>query len=521
MRFSLKSVLFWSFFLIVLLLGVQFVMGLRESPLVWGEGGLSLSRELWGHIYALGGVLKDYIYWILGAYALLAALVIFLEEQNPDRAIIWLGALLLFPFIGLAAYVIFGPNVRSVGHRWRVHRTWRKPALRENAAAGTAAAAGLERLLAASCGAVPTFHNGVDVLLNGENTFRAIEKSLYNAQDYIHMEYFSIASDELGTRIKDLLLARSRAGVKVRVLYDAVGSWHMGRAFVQELREGGVEIQAFMPTAFARFRSSINHRDHRKILVIDGRQGFVGGLNIGDMYMGKDSKMGNWRDTHIMITGEAVPELNRVFLAHWGQCSGKYLDWRSFSYAPPAEMETTPVQIATSGPGRDFRAIADGYFHMIASARKRAWIATPYLVPGSSIFTALTVAAKSGVDVRVIIPSKADHTLVFWASQFNVDRLLQSGVRVYSYRDGFTHSKTAVTDGEVVSVGTANLDIRSLEVNYEVQAFIRSRKVAEEFERAFLDDLEKCDEETILKRRDRPLRKKIQAAIGRLWSALL
>ncbi len=521
MRFSLKSVLYWSFFLVVLLLGVQFVMGLRETPLVWGVDGLSLSRELWGHIYVLGGVLKSYIYWILGAYALLAALVIFLEEQNPDRAIIWLGVLLLFPFVGLAAYVIFGPNVHSVGHRWRVQKTWRKSLHSGSASGPSDAASGLERLLAAACGAVPTFRNGVDVLLNGENTFRAIEKSLYNAREYIHMEYFSIASDGLGTRIRDLLVARSRAGVKVRVLYDAVGSWHMGREFLRALRDGGVEVQAFMPTAFARFRSSINHRDHRKILVVDGREGFLGGLNVGDMYLGKDPEMGNWRDTHIMIAGEAVPELNRVFLAHWGQCTGKYMDWRNFSYASPAEMETTSVQIATSGPGRDFRAIADGYFHMIASARKRVWIATPYLVPGASIFTALTVAAKSGVDVRIIIPSKADHTLVFWASQFNADRLLQSGVRVFSYRDGFIHAKTAVTDGEVVSVGTANLDIRSLEVNYEVQAFIRSRKVAEEFERAFLDDLEKCDEETTVRRQSRPFRKKFQAAVGRLWSSLL
>jgi cardiolipin synthase len=521
-RVSLKTVLLWSFSLIFLLLAVQFLAELETSPIVWGEGGLSLSRELWRHIYALRNMLKRYIYWFLGFHALIAALVIFLEEQNPDRAIIWLGTLLLFPFVGLAAYVIVGPDVRGASHRWRVRRTSRRRSgARSSAAPEPVTSPSLEHLLTASCDALPTVHNGVEILLNGERTFRAIEKALYNATGYIHMEYFSVASDELGTRIKDLLIGRARSGVKVRVLYDAVGSWHVGRHFLKELREAGVEIHPFMPTAFARFRSSVNHRDHRKIVVADGRVGFVGGLNIGDMYMGKDPRMGNWRDTHIQITGEAVRELNRAFLSHWGQCTAKYMDYHRFSYVPAGEMEDTPLTIATSGPGKDFRAIADGYFHMIASAQKRIWITTPYLVPGTVISTALSVAAKSGVDVRIVIPSKADHTLVFWASQFNVDQLLRSGVRIFSYQDGFIHAKTAVMDGSIVSVGTTNLDLRSLEVNYEVQAFIRSRDVAEKFERAFLDDLEKCEEETLAKRHARPFRQKLQGAIGRLWSSLL
>jgi cardiolipin synthase len=518
----LKTILLWSLSLALLLLTAQFLAGLETSPIVWGDDGPSLSRELWRHIYALRNMFERYVYWILGGHALIAALVIFLEEQNPDRAIIWLGTLLLFPIVGLVAYVIVGPDVRGASHRWRVRRSRRRSgAPRSAAPPESAASPGLERLLEVSCGASPTTRNDVEILLNGEQTFRAIEKALYNATDYIHMEYFSIASDELGTKIKDLLIERARFGVKVRVLYDAVGSWNIGRDFLQELRGAGVEIHPFMPTTFVRFRSSVNHRDHRKIVVVDGRVGFVGGLNIGDMYMGKDPRMGNWRDTHIQISGEAVRELNRAFLSHWGQCTAKYMDYHRFSYAPAAEMEDTPLLIATSGPGNDFRAIADGYFHMIASARKRIWITTPYLVPGGVISAALSVAAKSGVDVRILIPSKPDHTLVFWASQFNVDQLLRSGVRIFSYQDGFIHAKTAVMDGAVVSVGTANLDLRSLEVNYEVQAFIRSEDVAEKFERAFLDDLKKCEEETLAKRYSRPFYRKLQGAIGRLWSSLL
>ena len=519
MRVSLKSVLYWSFFLVSLLLVVQFLSGLQAAPIVWGEEGLALSEELWGHIYKLWAALKRYIYWILAGYILIAAFVILLEEQNPDRAILWLAVLLLFPFIGLAAYVVFGPNAQSVRHRWRVHRISRR---KRSAGGGIhLESVGLERLLAASCNAVPTKRNDVEILLDGDATFGAIEKALYNAKRYIHMEYFSVASDGLGRRIKDVLLARAKEGVTVRFLYDSVGSWHIGRDYLDDLKKGGVEVQAFMPTAFARYRSGINHRDHRKIVVVDGEVGFLGGLNIGDMYMGLNPKMGHWRDTHMALRGEAVMHLNHAFLLHWGEGTGKYMDYRRFQYAPPADSAATPVQIATSGPGREFRAIADGYFYMIAQAKRRIWITTPYLVPGSAIANALTVAAKSGVDVKIIVPSKADHTLVFWATQFNIDQLLPYGIRIFSYKNGFIHSKTMVADGKTASIGTANLDVRSLEVNYEIQAFVDCTRTAEKMERIFLDDLEECEEETIAKRRKFPLYKKVQAGVGRLWSALL
>ena len=325
--------------------------------------------------------------------------------------------------------------------------------------------------------------------------------------------------------------------MEVRFLYDAVGSWHIGREYVGELRAAGVKVRAFMPVAFARFRSGLNHRDHRKIVVVDGGVGFVGGLNVGDMYLGGDPRMGRWRDTHLRLEGPAVRELERVFLELWGQCvggadkTGGKTDEAECGGPESGEnggedgkkdvVEGVPVQIASSGPGPAFRAIADGYFQMIASARRRVWITTPYLVPGEALSNALSIAARSGVDVRVIIPSKADHTLVFWASQFNVDTLLRNGVRVFSYKGGFVHAKTMVADSEVASVGTANLDVRSLEINYEVQAFMRSRELAAQLETAFLDDQELCEEESLSGRRSRPLIQKVQAAVGRLWSALL
>lgn len=537
MRISLRAVVGCALLLLAAFVCWRYLASLRESPVRWVEGGLTLSEEVWGQLRSLWDAVRRYVYWILGVYVVVAALTVFFEESNPDRANLWLFTLLLFPYVGLAAYLFFGPNVQSVPHRWRVFQSSRRRSKNGCGRAAPEAANGLERLLEVSSGAAPTRGNSVRLLLDGERTFSAIEEALASARRTIHMEYFSVAHDKLGTRIKNLLIDRVRAGVEVRFLYDAVGSWHIGREYVGELRAAGVEVRAFMPVAFARFRSGLNHRDHRKIVVVDGRIGFVGGLNVGDMYLGGDPRMGRWRDTHLRLEGPAVRELDRVFLELWGQCvggadkTGGKTDEAECGGPESGEndgedgrkdvVEGVPVQIASSGPGPAFRAIADGYFQMIASARRRVWITTPYLVPGEALSNALSIAARSGVDVRVVIPSKADHTLVFWASQFNVDTLLRNGVRVFSYKGGFVHAKTMVADSEVASVGTANLDVRSLEINYEVQAFMRSRELAAQLETAFLDDQELCEEESLSGRRGRPLVQKVQAAVGRLWSALL
>ncbi len=522
MRFSLKTVVCYSLVLIVIFLIWHYSSQLKTSMLVWGKGGLALSEEVLRQLRSLWDLVGKYINWIIGFYSLIAFLVVLMEEQNPDKANLWLFTLLLFPFVGLAAYMFFGPNAKSVPHRMRMQKLSKK-SLQSDKKDGLRKRVepGLERLLAVSCGSVPTFQNKVEVLLDGEETFNAIEAALKEACDYIHMEYFSVASDELGRRIGECLKERAGAGVKVRFMYDSVGSWSIGRDFVAELKEAGIEVQAFMPMAFARFRSGLNHRDHRKIIVIDGKIGFLGGLNIGDMYMGKDPKMGRWRDTHISIRGTAVYELNQIFLTMWERCSGvKPYELYCPSMPPPAGADT-PVQIAESGPGQNFRGIADAYFHMISNAKNRVWITTPYLVPGEALSQALCVAARSGVDVRIIIPSKADHRLVFWASQFNVDQLLRHGVRIFSYKDGFIHAKTMVVDTQIVSVGTTNLDMRSLEVNYEVQAFIQSSELAERFESDFLNDLGSCDEETVISRQGHSIIQKLQNSIGRLWTALL
>ncbi|MFC2594748.1 MAG: PLDc N-terminal domain-containing protein, partial [Fretibacterium sp.] len=229
MRISLRAVVGCTLLLLAAFVCWSYLASLRESPVRWVEGGLALSEEVWGQLRSLWDEVQRYVYWILGVYVVVAALTVFFEENNPDRANLWLFTLLLFPYVGLAAYLFFGPNVQSVPHRWRVFRSSRRRSKNGCVRAAPEAANGLERLLEVSSGAVPTHGNSVRILLDGEQTFSAIEEALASARRAIHLEYFSVAHDGLGTRIKDLLIDRARAGVEVRFLYDAVGSWHIGR----------------------------------------------------------------------------------------------------------------------------------------------------------------------------------------------------------------------------------------------------------------------------------------------------
>ena len=369
-----------------------------------------------------------------------------------------------------------------------------------------------------------TYDNNVKLLLNGVETFSAIKEALSNAKHRINLEYFIMSDDEIGRSIKEILSERSRAGVKVRVILDAIGSWHLGRKFISELRNSGVNVHVFMPLTLFNLRLSLTHRDHRKIITVDGHTGFLGGLNIGDVYLKQ------WRDTHLRIKGDAVAELDRIFFRMWDslnlkknktspeELNSKIIDISNLNKNNNSDV---PVRIAASGPGKEFRIIADEYIKIILNAKKRLWITTPYLVPDEKLLNAFYKAASKNVDVKIIIPFKANHILVSWASQYNIDRLLEHGIRIFVYQDRFIHAKTLIADELAASVGTTNLDMRSLEMNYEVQAFVYSSKLVKELENAFLNDLEHCSEENLNTRLNRTLIQKIQAKIGRFWSAVL
>ena len=351
-----------------------------------------------------------------------------------------------------------------------------------------------------------TLNNNIRLLLNGHETFSALKNALTHAERSINLEYFSFHDDETGSAIKDILTERAGRGVTVRMILDSAGSWRLGRKFKRELLDSGIKLQMFMPFTI--------HRDHRKIITVDGTTGFLGGFNIGDVYLRQ------WRDTHLKIEGDAVSELDRIFFGMWNEITKLNVNQKLFFQVYDSDSYV-PVRIIASGREKEFRAVADEYVRIITSAKKRIWITTPYFVPDKIFLNALHTAADNNVDVRIIIPSWSNHPLVSWASQSYIDSLLRHGIRIFTYTNRFIHAKTLIADSHVASVGTANLDSLSFKINYEVQAFAYSTRLVRELEDVFIQDLKYCTEETIENRRNRPFTSRIKAGIGRLLSSYL
>lgn len=513
---------------ILLALFVAFLAGFMPTIFEWCNRFFVLTEDgffVTGHFtHAVDSVfltLKDYAWHITIIYALFVAFVIFMEGQNPDRTILWMLALIFLPVFGVVLYLVIGPDFRSLRNR-RLFRPSKNYCFDDTPFPKDAEDQFLiGRMLHACSGAELLTRNRVEILINGGETFPAIEKALVAAENYIHMEFFIVRSDELGARVGTLLKEAAARGVKVRLLYDAVGSWSLKRSFVKDLEEAGIDCRSFMPVALPIFRRKMNFRNHRKIVVIDGAVGFTGGLNIGTEYEGK-GPLGFWRDTFVRLEGEAVADLHKIFLGDWRVSSGEELrEGRDFSGAEggTASLPLIPMQVVSSGVDSVWHSIAKGYYGMISRARERAWITSPYLVPGPELMNAMTAASLSGVDVRVMIPSKKDHFLVFWGGRSYIEPLLRSGVRVFLYQDGFIHTKSLLSDCCCASVGTCNMDVRSLDINFENQLFIYDRNIASAFAEQFERDMERCAELTISEWEKRPVWQKVLESFGRLYSA--
>ena len=353
-----------------------------------------------------------------------------------------------------------------------------------------------------------TFTSSIRLLLDGRETLSAMKDSLTRAENFINLEYFSFHDDETGRAVTRILSQKASEGVKVRMLTDAAGSWRLSRKFIRELKDSGIEFRRFNPFTF--------HRDHRKIITVDGVTGFLGGFNIGDVYLRQ------WRDTHIMIRGGAVNALDDIFAEMWRKSGGNYED-STCAQTWPDICGAIPLRIVASGTGKDYRAIADEYIRVISSSSKRVWITTPYFAPDKKFLDALYHASSRGIDVRIIIPSWSNHAVVSWASKSYIDALIAKGIRVFTYEGGFIHAKTMIADSHVASVGTANLDALSFGINYEVQAFVYSTRLVKELEGVFIEDLRKCTEETKSSRekRKRPAMMRLKEFAGRLLSPIL
>ncbi|KXG76602.1 cardiolipin synthase [Thermotalea metallivorans] len=471
---------------------------------------------------------------IFTLYTIFIALVIFMENKNPAKTIAWLLILFLVPVIGFIFYLFLGQNFRKRNiFKKKKHIDFEKfeaiardqrEAMKDKALFKDDESFVKKRLISLilnNANAPFTINNRSKVLTNGEETFQEIIEALQKARHHIHLEYFIIKDDGIGGLIKNILMGKAREGIKVRVIYDSVGSWKLSQAYLRDMREAGVEIYAFLPVYFPVLSRELNYRNHRKIIVVDGKIGFLGGLNIGDEYLGGNPHLGFWRDTHLCIEGEAVYGLQNIFFKDWHFVSKEQLPYDEAYFPKLSYYGEQLIQIAASGPDSDWQSIMQAYFATISSAEEKIWINTPYLVPDESIMMALKTAALSGVDVRIILPSYPDHRTVFWASMSNVEDLLQAGVKVYKYKKGFIHAKILLVDGIAASVGTANLDMRSFQINFEVNAFIYDKDIVARMEKDFYMDMEDSEEVILEEYLKRPMWEKIKEATGRLLSPLL
>jgi cardiolipin synthase A/B len=439
--------------------------------------------------------------------ALFICFMIIFENRNPLKTLSWIMVVLLIPVAGIIIYFFFGQNYRKQKIFSRKgladleqiadYADQQVVSLSEVLSGDTPSVrekAHLMRLMLNNNRSVLTRKNSVQLLVDGQNTFPSMEDAIGSAKEYVHLQFYRIEPDMLGKRFKDLLKIKAAEGVKVRVIFDDVGSWNLKKAYLKEVREAGIEIYPFMPVRFPLLTNRINYRNHRKIVVVDGKVGFVGGLNIADKYLLGLKDLGPWRDTHLKITGEAVIALNSVFLADWYFVSGETIA-NDLSYFKGLEVDNKClIQVASGGPDSDWANIMQVYFSAIATAKKSIYLSSPYFSPDDSILNALLTASLSGVDVRIIFPDRSDSAVANWNTRSYVSELLDAGIRVFLFNKGFSHSKYLLVDDVFASVGSPNVDIRSFELNFEVTALIYDEPFAADLGRLFAEDLSKSVE---------------------------
>ena len=363
-----------------------------------------------------------------------------------------------------------------------------------------------------------TFNNKVTRFITGADKFEALVRDIRQAKEFIHLEYYIWRGDKLGTRLVEELTKKAEEGVEVRLLYDGMGNSRLPKDFFDKLHAAGGYTAAFLPPFIVR----INYRNHRKLCIIDGKVGYIGGFNVGDEYLGIVKRYGPWRDTHLRVVGDAIDQMQIRFIKDWNFTTRYGAVQLEQRYFPLREQtEGIRMQIVSSGPDTKWHNVHNGYFKMINEAEHHIYLTTPYFVPDDGIFEALRVAALSGLDVRILIPGNPDHFFVYWASMSYLGQLLEAGVRCYQYERGFIHSKSLCIDGKMSSVGTANMDIRSFDLNFEVNAFLYDAAFTRELEQDFLNDLKSSVEITREWYYRRRWWFKVKEAVARLISPML
>lgn len=472
-------------------------------------------------------------FWILNM--LFAVVIVFFERRDPKSVWAWLMVLFFVPLLGFVFYLFLGQNMRkrklfrikevedhlSEAIRQQEYRIKTQKFDGESTEIGNYTDLVMYNLK--TSGSVLSRDNDIDIFTDGNEKFDALIEDLKKAEHFIHMQYYIMRNDALLHRIIEVLAAKAARGVEVRILFDAMGCRMVPHSYWRRLNEMGIQTAEFFPALFRRLQLRMNYRNHRKIVVIDNRVAYVGGFNVGKEYIGLDESFGHWRDTHLRICGLGIVGLQLRFILDWNYAAKENLlqNKRFFENFKPGQRDHCELQIISSGPDHQVEQIRDNYLRLITKANKSICIQTPYFIPDESIFSALKIAVRSGIEVSIMIPCKPDHPFVYWATYSYIGELVMAGAKCYTYNNGFLHSKGMIVDSSAFCYGTANMDIRSFSLNFEVNIVVYNHEKAYEMEKIFREDLKYCTCITRDMYASRKLSLRIKEQVCRLMSPLL
>lgn len=459
--------------------------------------------------------------------------VIFFERRDVGYTWAWLLILFTVPLVGFIIYIFLGRQVRKENFYKLTdfeRSDFESAVNRELEAVKEKYPhndildkySDLIKMNLNSSNAFLTTDNEINIFTTGKEKFDSLFEDIKKAEKEVNIQYYIIQPDHLGKQLRDLLVQKAKEGVKIRLLFDAIGSKKLSPSFFQEIIKNDGEVEVFFPSFLRLINFRINNRNHRKLCIIDGTIAYIGGFNVGDEYLGMKKKFGYWRDTHLRIMGNAVNHIQARFILDWVYSSkDELVTGKEFSFTRVKHNGNSPVQIVSSGPNSKTEHLKNMYVRLIMSAKKSIYIQTPYFIPDTSFMDACKMALLSGVDLRIMIPNKPDHPFVYWATWAFAGELLSYGAKIYLYEKGFLHAKTIVVDQKASSVGTTNIDNRSFKLNFEVNATIYDETISGKLAHIFNEDMKNCSQLTRERYSERPLRIKFKEAISRLVSPIL
>lgn len=468
--------------------------------------------------------IREIVFLIYSCTVISIIIIVVSENRNPVKSLAWVTVLLLLPIAGIVLYLFFGrsiKNKRKLSRRNRRRLKKREPRSKASFSTLDLSADSLRhvRLAHSLAGAQIYSNNNVKIFTNGTDKFESLKADLRAARNYINLEYYIFENDRIGTEIADILIERASAGVAVKVIYDHVGSFRVKSKFFKNMRRAGIMVYPFFEVTFPQLGTRINWRNHRKLVVIDGRVGYLGGMNIADRYIDGGHKFESWRDTHIRVEGPIVGALQFSFAVDWHFMGQELPDQEVVGLPSPGG--SVNAQLITSGPTSQWTSISMVFLQAISSAKKRIYIQTPYFLPTEALLNGLLTAALSGVDVRIMVPEKSDSRLLDNASSSYVAECLRAGIKFYIYKAGMLHAKMILVDDEFLTVGSTNFDFRSFEHNFEGNLLFYSVDLNAKMREIFATDLKSSDRIMPQQWHKRPWHRKAVESVVRLLSPIL